>query len=449
MEEETLDSIETSFATRSDFRMLAPYSVAKGMLALGDGTENEIQQKRNASKIMNLILDNIPTVKFQERNKSGRIVTMEQPAYKASFSDNMIKEAEAYYNQLSVTRAHKKRMSSLDNFFKNYTPTISLGEALYRLSFYLISNKNNLAKSTNNLISFTKKILLEQPNKILVDSAIMIGGQGKSTVQQGLINAARKIGLNSSMCHLPSVTDGVQDVFVKNEICVDDETTFQKLDVDSLNKVLDKSMITIKGKYIKEWQAKSCANVLVGTNFLPNDVNARRYAVRMVDENFKLNENFGRWTIPGKIGDEFGDSYDLVKEWVEEGWVNLFYYCNKYEIPKCEYEEVAFDYGLQYRIKKAFELQDGAPIASIDGVIKLFEQAEGDKIDYRNKYSLKSRLYILANQLNLEITEKHKNMFSVYDWSKALNIDESDLDQDTLEKVYCFFHSERFESLKS
>lgn len=118
--------------------MLAPYSVAKGMLALGDGTENEIQQKKNASKIMNLILDNIPTVKFQERNKSGKVVTMEQPAYKASFSDNMIKEAEAYYNQLSVTRAHKKRMSSLDSFFKNYTPTISLGEALYRLSLQVV-----------------------------------------------------------------------------------------------------------------------------------------------------------------------------------------------------------------------------------------------------------------------------------------------------------------------
>ena len=442
------DTIETCFETRNDFRMLAPWSVARGMLALGDGTESVIKQKEHAAAMMNLIEKNVPEATYNQTSRNGKVTTVSAPKYKAIFTDTMIKEAEAYYNTLSVERAHKKRMENVRKYFETFKPTISLGEALYRLSFYLISNKNNLAKSTNNLISFAKKLLLEQPNNMLVDSAIMIGGQGKSTIQQGLISAVRKMGMSSSMCHLPSVQDGVQEAFVRNEVCVDDETTFQKLDIDSLNKILDKSDVTIKGKYVKEWQAKSISNVLVGTNFLPSDVNTRRYSIRMVDENFRLPANYGRWTIPGKMGDEFGDSYDLVKEWVEEGWLHLFYYCNKYEIPKCDFEEVAFDYNLQYRIKKAFDAMDSqTPVASIDDLIKLMEQAEGDKIDYRTKYSLKGKLYILANQLKLNITEKHKNMFSIYDWSKAMEIDETDLDVDTLERVYCFFHSDRFEGL--
>ena len=443
------DTIETSFETRNDFRLLAPWAVAKGMLALGDGTESEIVQKKNAAKMMNLIESNVPEVNYSQTTKTGKTVTSTAPKYKAIFTDAMIKEIEAYYNTLSVERAHKKRMENIKAFFESYKPTMSLGESLYRLSFYLISNKNNLAKSTNNLISFAKKLLLDQPNNMLVDSALMIGGQGKSTIQQGLLGAVRRIGLNASMCHLPSVQDGVQENFVRNEVCVDDETTFQKLDLDSLNKILDKSVVTIKGKYVKEWSAKSTANVLVGTNFLPQDVNTRRYSIRMVDENFRLNANYGRWTIPGKMGDDFGDSYEQVKEWVEEGWVNLFYYCNKYEIPKCEFEEVAFDYNLQYRIKRAFETVDTPPVAKIEDLVKLMESAEGDKIDYRAKFNLKNKLYILANQLKLEIVERHKNMFSVYDWTKALEIDESDLDTDTLERVYCFFHSDRFEGLKA
>jgi hypothetical protein len=66
------DTIETCFETRNDFRMLAPWSVARGMLALGDGTESVIKQKEHAAAMMNLIekmYQRLHTIKLQETEK--------------------------------------------------------------------------------------------------------------------------------------------------------------------------------------------------------------------------------------------------------------------------------------------------------------------------------------------------------------------------------------------
>lgn len=436
--EELLQSIRTSFESQNQFRMLAPDSVARGILALCKDEEDEQEQKRCAADMMDLIGDNVPKRQSETVTRSGKKVVTEVPLYSPFFTESMIKEIWARYNEISVSVAHEKRMQDVKNFLDNFKPTISLGEALFRLSFYLIPNTNNLAKSTNCLISFAKNILLGNRNNMLVDSAIMIGGQGKSTVQTGLRFAAEKMGFGFSMCHLPTIQDGVQEVFVKNEICIDDESHFEKLDLDSLNKILDKGIVTIKGKYIKEWSARSTANLLVGTNFLPTDVNSRRYSVRMVDENFRLLDNLGRWTIPGKAGDEFGDSYDRVVEWTTEGWLNLFYYCNKYEIKKQEFRETSFDYSLLYQLKRA--LKDSASnVACINDVVKYIEQESGDVFNWKVKQAYKNKLFMLANQLNLEIVgERKHNIYSTYDWTAALDIDD-DFPQDALEKVYYYY----------
>jgi len=439
MDKELLENIKVSFETQNQFRMLAPESVAQGMLQLVENESNELELKKLAADMMDLIASSVPTRTTDAVNRLGKKTVTVTPAYNAIFTESMIKDINARYKELSVSKAHKKRFETAKNFLLNYKPTIPLSEALWRLSFYLIPNENNLAKSTNNLIAFTERIFQDTQNNMLVDSAMLLGGQGKSTVQTGLRNAAEIIGFNTSPCQLPSYRDGVQEAFVRNEICIDEDSKFEKVDYESLNKILDKSTITIKGKYIKEWSARSIANLLVGTNFLPTDVNARRYAIRMADENFKLEENFGKWTIPGKIGGG-QTSYEQVVEWTTEGWLNLFYYCNKYKIKRQKYKETSFDYGLLYRIKKVLNDQ-GNNVASISDMIKLFEQTEGERLDWKLKQNFKNKLYMLATQLKLEIVgERKKNMFNTYDWTAALEIDDKTLD-DPLERVYCYFHN--------
>lgn len=432
------DNIKVVFETQNQFRMLAPESVAQGMLLLCEDESNELELKKLAANMMDLIAENVPMRTADSVTRLGRKTTVQTPAYNAFFSESMIRDINARFKELSVSKAHRKRFEEVKNYMLNFKPTISLGEALFRLSYYLIPDTNNLAKSTNNLIAFTERIFQDVQNNMLVDSAILLGGQGKSTVQAGLRRAAEEIGFATSNCQLPSYRDGVQECFVRNEICIDEDSKFDKIDYESLNKILDKSTITIKGKYIKEWSAKSVANILVGTNYLPQDVNARRYAIRMVDETFRLEENFGKWTIPGKLGGGQA-SYDDVVDWTTEGWLNLFYYCNKYKIRKQAYKEMSFDYGLLYRIQKALNEQ-GNNVASISDMLKFFEQTEGDKLDWKMKQTFKNKLYMLANQLKLEVVgERKKNMYNTYDWTAALEINDKPLD-DPLEKVYCYFH---------
>lgn len=438
--EKEIENVRVVFDTVNQFQMLAPTSVAQGVLALCEDENNTYRQKEIAADMMDLICNSVPRKTTETTTKTGKKTVTEVPAYNPVFTNEMKKEFEAKYKELLVSKAHEKRLGIVKEFFSTYKPTISLADALYRLSFYLIPNKNNLAKSTNNLISFVKKMFLGQANNLLVDAAILIGGQGKSTIQQGLIRAAQEIGFSSSMCHLPTIQDGVQDVFVKNEVCVDDECRFAKMDYDSLNKILDKSTITIKGKYIKEWQAKSIANILVGTNSMPTDVNARRYSIRMVDENFKLNENYGRWDIPGTAGDNFGSSYEQVVDWTTEGWLNLFYYCNKYDIKEQAYKEMSFDYSILYKIQKALKDQS-TNVATISEMIKYLESVEGDSFNFPTRQAYRDKLFILATQLKLDIVgDRKRNMYNTYDWTPALEIDEA-IPTDPLETIHCYFHN--------
>lgn len=439
MYEDLPEKITVSFDTVNAFRILAPDSVAQGMLMLCDDPEDHENLKKIKANIMDLICEKVPRVTTEIQTAKGT-KTQTQPKYNAAFTEPMIKEIDARYKELSVSQAHQKRMNEVSEFLKTFKPTISLADALYRLSFYLIPDKNNLAKSTNHLIAFTRRIFEDTQNNMLVDSAILIGGQGKSTVQTGLRNAAELIGLSAASCQLPSVRDGTPEVFVRNEICIDEDSKFERIDYESLNKVLDKQQITIKGKYIKEWSARSIANVLVGTNFLPNDVNARRYSVRMVDETFKLEENFGKWDIPGQVG-ELSLSYSKVVDWTTDAWLNLLYYCNKYNIPKLDYKEKSFDYGLLYKIQKALKDQP-SNLATISEMIRYFEQSEGGDIyNWNTKQSYKNKLYMLANQLKLEIVgERKRNMYNSYDWTEALCIEDKNL-SDPLEFIYCFYHN--------
>jgi len=432
-------TIKVEFETINQFRILAPKSVAQGMLALVEDDEDFDELDRVKADMMDLIAEHVPMRTIETGSANGKRIT-QVPAYSARFSEQMIRDIDARYKELSVSRAHQRRMANAKEYLLNFKPTISLAEALFRLSFYLIPNKNNLAKSTNNLINFTKRIFEDAQNNILVDSAILLGGQGKSTVQTGLKNAIKTIGLSASSCLLPSVTDGVSEVFVKNELCVDEDSKWERINYEILNKIADKQQITIKGKYIKEWNARSIANIFVGTNFLPTDVNDRRYSIRMVDETFKLEDNFGKWTIPGEVG-SLSTSYALVVDWTTEAWLNLFYYCNKYALKPLEYKEQSFDYNLLYRIKRALSTKD-TNVATISEMVSYFEQSDGGEIyNSSTKYTLRNKLFMLAHQLKLAVVgEPKKNMYNTYDWTDALNIDDKS-PENPLEFVHCFFYN--------
>ena len=98
-------------------------------------------------------------------------------------------------------------------------------------------------------------------------------------------------------------------------------------------------------------------------------------------------------------------------------------------------------YSLQYKIRRACEMA-GIYEMKIDDLIKAMERNEEEKFDYKTKQSLRNQLYICANRLQLPKVETHKNMFSVYDWTIATHIDETDIGRDNLEKTYCWFHNE-------
>ena len=62
------DEIRISFETINQFRMLAPHSVAQGMVALAnDDFDNELLCKENAAKMMDLIAKNVPQIEDRQR----------------------------------------------------------------------------------------------------------------------------------------------------------------------------------------------------------------------------------------------------------------------------------------------------------------------------------------------------------------------------------------------
>ena len=434
------DDLNFNFQSENEFRVLAPTAVAQGMLKLCLDPNNTLLYGKSKAYMMDKAQESIPKQDITKPGPRGSTVTASVPLFYGKFTEPMQKEIDAKYKELCTGVLHEKREKSVKEFLKNYKPTIPFNEALYRLSFYLVPNKNNLKSSTRNLISWVKGCLQGRANGMLVDSALLIGGQGKSTLQNGLIRAVKKMGFAATKGRLPSYKDGTQDIYVSSEFVIDDEAEFNNLDIPSLNKILDKSVTTIRGKYVKEWSAPSIANVFVGTNYLPKDINARRYNVRAVSEDFKLTENFGRWKIPGITGDLYGDSYNKVVDWVTEGWINLFYYCNNYKAPELTFEEKSFDYEILYRIKKATE-NSGTNLHTIASLVRAVEVAEDNTLDCRARESLKARLYALANQLDLEKTDKRKGAYSTYDWTKALEIDET-FPEDPLEMVFTYFTEE-------
>lgn len=421
------NNITVVFENYAMFRSLAPRSVAEILVYynIDRNIDNGALYDIGLGRAINVLEESVPRV-------AGGA-----PLYKSFFTDAMRNEVLSIYNTLWVKQAHSKRIKIAKSYLKSFNPTITLNEALYRLSFYLIPDDNNLAKSTKLLIDFASKILKDRPNNILVDSAINFGGQGKSLVQDGLVSAIEQIGLSGGYCDLPTYGNGVQAAFAHNEVCVVTDTKFSRLDDEAINNISDKKQITIKGKYVKEWQAKSIANILIGTNFLPVDLNRRRYSVRMLDNTFLLEDHYGNFDIP--------NTFEEVFAWVKEAWLNLIYYTYTYDLTSLSYQEKSFDYNLLGRIQQVLEdSPEKLGIFSVDGMIKAFETLDDRKFDNNTFQYYKFNLGSLVRQLKLKpVATKSKRKLSFYyvdyDWNSVIDIAEDDETKNGLEYVYNWF----------
>ena len=90
------ENIKTSFETANEFRMLAPLSVAQGMVLMADNDyENENNQRQNAAYMMDLIANNVPQIEETKTSKSGKKTVESYNKYSPVFTEAMIKEIEA------------------------------------------------------------------------------------------------------------------------------------------------------------------------------------------------------------------------------------------------------------------------------------------------------------------------------------------------------------------
>ena len=132
-----------------------------------------------------------------------------------------------------------------------------------------------------------------------------------------------------------------------------------------------------------------------------------------------------------------------VVEWTTEAWINLIWYCNNYDIKPLPYKEIGFDYGLQYKIKKACDVT-GTSEFTIDELSKTIQSIEDEQADYKSRQMLKNNLFILANRLKLEKVDEHRNLYSTYDWADATEFDEALSKDQPLEFIKNFFDSDLF-----
>ena len=97
MNTESFDNIRVAFESQNQFRMLAPESVAKGVLSLCKNRDDEHEQKQHAANMMDLIAANVPKRTQDNTTRSGKRTVQEVPLYNAYFTEAMIKEAQAIY----------------------------------------------------------------------------------------------------------------------------------------------------------------------------------------------------------------------------------------------------------------------------------------------------------------------------------------------------------------
>ena len=94
MYEEIADKVVVKFETQNQFRVLAPDSVAQGMLMLCEDENNQDELKRIKAGMMDLICNNVPKITTEQQTSKG-VKTQTSPAYSATFTEPKIKDIDA------------------------------------------------------------------------------------------------------------------------------------------------------------------------------------------------------------------------------------------------------------------------------------------------------------------------------------------------------------------
>lgn len=224
----------------------------------------------------------------------------ETPNFNVEFTTawrDRIKAGVQEYRTIIKKEISKKAFDTLTSNIL-YNDLTRMGHSLYMTGgFYLYPVENNLKSSTKHLLCWIRMMSYNRPNSILCDIAKNSGGQGKSTVHNALIDACSELSISASKGqYLPN--GQTCPVYADSLIVNIEDTNWYGCRYEDLNNLADKSLFTVKGKYVKEYTTSSIANIVVSANHRPADSNQRRYAIREV------------WSALGNVTD-FLDSDEL------------------------------------------------------------------------------------------------------------------------------------------
>lgn len=326
-----------------------------------------------------------------------------KPKFEKSLSEAMISVCESKIKELQANNELTSQYKLFEAFIdENNKPKISKNEALKRCLFLSKTDEDSL----NNHIACLMKYFssLRKTNGMLLLQGYIIGEQGKGTWMESLRQACNRIGLNFS--DSAGITDKKVDPKVGSSFFMAipeyDGNYFPEM-----NDVMDKNNVTIKGKYVKEYQVKSIANLVGGTNTEVKDPNGRRYYTIKCDTTRTIHDNFGVCDFP--------EDFTGIERWVSEGIEALIWYANQPDtvIPRVNaLNSDGFNEDIKYILSEHPEAKDIlSGIMSITKFSRLLDE------NYKYIFDNRPRAYVQNSLIKLM---KSKMLKAVND-DKATN----------------------------
>lgn len=260
-----------------------------------------------------------------------------KPYFKGNITKDHSNAIDAYCKQLSVEKQMNQRKIALNNL-KNYPmPTMSWEDSLFYMNFYV--DNNDISGSTRNILTFFRQVLgIEAGNKILLDCATQVGGQGKGALQHAIITAFKQL------CSIDIVKEAndfptrncITNIYGIYPVVLIPDTRFKDIDNEAVNQIVDGNTFTVKGKYIREYNIDAVAHIFAATNFDSIDNNDRRYLRRSI---LNIEDAYDRFYV-GKYNFENNGTQNAPKILIEAAKAFLIYIAKGYDFKKAENQKV-------------------------------------------------------------------------------------------------------------
>lgn len=260
-----------------------------------------------------------------------------KPYFKGNITKDHSNVIDAYCKQLSVEKQMNQRKIALNNL-KNYPmPTMSWEDSLFYMNFYV--DNNDISGSTRNILTFFRQVLgIESGNKILLDCATQVGGQGKGALQHAIITAFKQL------CSIDIVKEAndfptrncITNIYGIYPVVLIPDTRFKDIDNEAVNQIVDGNTFTVKGKYIREYNIDAVAHIFAATNFDSIDNNDRRYLRRSI---LNIEDAYDRFYV-GKYNFENNGTQNAPKILIEAAKAFLIYIAKGYDFKKAENQKV-------------------------------------------------------------------------------------------------------------